>query len=78
MYDDGSDGEINTVPYNQGSPGPHMVVDNVRNLERVAVGLPIDHDDDPSTPERLDPDMPYAYTENALREEWAWPRRPRY
>ena len=27
----------------------------VDNAERVAVGLPIDHDKDPSTPDQLDP-----------------------
>ncbi|HZM79558.1 MAG TPA: M91 family zinc metallopeptidase [Candidatus Limnocylindrales bacterium] len=48
------------------------------NDERVAVGLPIDHDDDPETPTRLDPRHPYGYTENALREEMGLPRRSRY
>lgn len=48
------------------------------NDERVAVGLPIDHDDDPETPHRLDPRHPYAYTENALREEMGLLSRSRY
>lgn len=46
--------------------------------ERVAVGLPIDHDHDPSTPERTDPDHPEALTENALREELGWDPREHY
>jgi hypothetical protein len=48
------------------------------NAERVAVGLPVDHDRNPSTPERLDPRHPYDFTENALREEIGAPRAPRY
>jgi hypothetical protein len=50
----------------------------VDNLERVAVGLPIDHDGDPSTPNRLDPDHPYDFTENGLRDELGAPRAPEY
>ncbi len=48
------------------------------NLERVAVGLPIDHDNDPKTPEIQDPRHPSGLTENALRDEMNLPRRPRY
>ncbi|WP_155374533.1 M91 family zinc metallopeptidase [Catellatospora vulcania] len=56
----------------------------VPDRERVAVGLPIDDDGDPTTPERLDPDHPYPLTENALRDElgvsgrqtYGTPRRP--
>ncbi|MGW4942369.1 M91 family zinc metallopeptidase [Actinoplanes sp. NPDC004185] len=55
-------------PANQGVP----------NYERVAAGLPIDHDDDPSTPEQIDPDHPLQFTENGLREELGAPRRPSY
>ena len=51
---------------------------NVNNRERVAAGLPIDHDDDPSTPNRIDPRHPYQYTENGLREELGAPHRPSY
>jgi Ca2+-binding RTX toxin-like protein len=51
---------------------------NVNNRERVAAGLPIDHDDDPSTPIRIDPRHPYQYTENGLREELGAPHRPSY
>ena len=50
----------------------------VRNQEREAVGLPFDDDGDPSTPDRLDPDHPYALTENALRQELGVPLRPTY
>ncbi len=48
------------------------------NKERVAVGLPIDHDRDPSTPERLDPRHPFELTENGLREEMGVRDRPAY
>lgn len=42
----------------------------VPNLERVAVGVPLDHDNDPRTPEqRDDANHPYALTENGIREE---------
>jgi hypothetical protein len=42
----------------------------VPNLERVAVGVPLDHDNDPRTPEQLDnANHPYALTENGIREE---------
>ncbi|MBV1854617.1 M91 family zinc metallopeptidase [Catellatospora tritici] len=43
--------------------------------ERVAVGLPVDDDGDPTTADRLDPRHPYALTENALRAELG--ERPR-
>jgi hypothetical protein len=48
------------------------------NAERVAMGLPIDHDQDPSTPDQLDPRHPYDCTENALREEMGIRRAARY
>jgi hypothetical protein len=50
----------------------------VPNRERAAVGLPIDHDADPATAIRLDPDHPYALAENGLREELGLPGRERY
>ncbi|MDI1465989.1 M91 family zinc metallopeptidase [Catellatospora sp. KI3] len=43
--------------------------------ERVAVGLPVDDDGDPTTPDRLHPRHPYPLTENALRAELG--ERPR-
>jgi Ca2+-binding RTX toxin-like protein len=51
---------------------------NVPNLERQAVGLPIDDDGRSNTPNRVDPDHPIEYTENGLREEMGAPRRQRY
>jgi hypothetical protein len=56
--------------------GPDDV--GVRNLEREATGLPIDDDNDPSTPDRLDPDHPYVLTDNALRGEMGVPQRTAY
>ncbi|QUV80792.1 calcium-binding protein [Chloracidobacterium sp. D] len=56
-------------------PGTYQGVDTadrgrVPNLERVAVGVPLDHDNDPRTPEQLDnANHPYALTENGIREE---------
>ena len=54
------------------------VDDGIENDEREAVGLPIDHDQDPSTPDRIDPDHPYDYTENRFRDEMGWPTRKSY
>jgi hypothetical protein len=48
------------------------------NDERTAVGLPIDHDGDPATPHRIDPNHPYELSENALRDEMGLARRERY
>ncbi|HYN93247.1 MAG TPA: M91 family zinc metallopeptidase [Pilimelia sp.] len=50
----------------------------VPNRERAAAGLPIDDDNNPATPNRIDPDHPYDLTENGLREELGAPHRPRY
>jgi hypothetical protein len=60
--------------------GLHAGADNpgAENAERVATGLPIDHDRDPSTPHQLDPRHPYEYTENALREEMGVRKAPGY
>lgn len=46
--------------------------------ERVATGLPLDHDDDEDTPEELHPDHPFAATENGLRDELGLPPRTYY
>ncbi|WP_181699346.1 M91 family zinc metallopeptidase [Nocardia sp. GTS18] len=48
--------------------------------ERVAVGLTIDHDNNPDTPEQLadEDEHPYALTENAMREELGIARRDHY
>ncbi|MGL4178030.1 MAG: M91 family zinc metallopeptidase [Dermatophilaceae bacterium] len=48
------------------------------NVERWAVGLPVDHDNDPSTPEELDPGNPRRLTENGLLLEFGWPERRHY
>jgi hypothetical protein len=60
--------------------GVHAGPDNagIDNAERVAVGLPIDHDQDQSTPDQLDPIHPYDFTENGLRDELGVHRAPRY
>jgi Ca2+-binding RTX toxin-like protein len=60
--------------------GTYTGTDNpdVPNREREAVGLPIDDDGDPSTPNRVDPNHPYDYTENGLRDEMGAPLRPTY
>ncbi|MGE5829083.1 MAG: M91 family zinc metallopeptidase [Micromonosporaceae bacterium] len=50
----------------------------VRNSERVAVGLPIDDDGDRRTPDRLAAGHPYPLTENGLRAELNLPLRTRY
>ena len=46
--------------------------------ERQGTGLPIDHDDDPDTPEVIDPEHPVEYTENGLREELGLDDREHY
>jgi hypothetical protein len=60
--------------------GVHSGSDNLGadNSERVAMGLPIDHDGNPRTPRQVDPRHPYDYTENALRDEIGAPRSPQY
>jgi Ca2+-binding RTX toxin-like protein len=50
----------------------------VPNLERQAVGLSIDHDGDPATPNMIDPDHPIEFTENGLRREMGVVRRATY
>ena len=47
-------------------------------LERQNVGLSWDYDDDPNTPDGVDPDWDFRFTENGLREEFGLPRRDRY
>jgi uncharacterized protein YukE len=81
VYDYGND---TSAPGRYENPNdPDEVVEDgevvgAENDEREAVGLPIDHDDDPSTPERIYPDHPYEYTENSFRDEMGWPRREKY
>ena len=54
--------------------------DGVEKDERRATGLPVDHDGDwlGPTPDIIDPDHPYVYTENAMREEMGRPTRDTY
>lgn len=66
--------QFDRTPYSGDDTANH----GVDQGERVAVGLPIDHDNDPSTPERIDPDHSYDLTENGLREEMGAPNRPHY
>jgi hypothetical protein len=67
-------GTLDTRPY----LGTDTIDHGIRNAERVAVGLPIDHDGNPSTPETQDPRHPTDLTENALRDEMGLPDRPHY
>ncbi|MFG1925327.1 M91 family zinc metallopeptidase [Cryptosporangium sp. NPDC048952] len=62
------------------APGTYDGPDNpgVPNREREAAGLPIDEDDDPSTPNQIYSRHPYALTENGLREEMGAPHRDAY
>jgi Ca2+-binding RTX toxin-like protein len=78
VYDFGH-GTVNERPYN-GADG-RDVVGNGRpapNNERQAVGLPIDDDGDPRTPNRIDPRHPLQFTENGLRAEMSLPHRDTY
>ena len=58
--------------------GKDNVDHGVKIAERQAVGLPIDHDGDTSTPEIVDPRQPIERTENGLREEMGLPKRESY
>ncbi|WP_344077856.1 M91 family zinc metallopeptidase, partial [Luedemannella helvata] len=70
-YDHGRDALPEGVHHGADDPG-------TPNAERVAVGLPIDHDNNPATPPRTTPTHPDDLTENALRAELGVPPRPRY
>lgn len=74
---DGTHGTFRAEDYNGTDP-----IDSPGTLktgERVAVGLPIDHDNDPSTPEQTDnANHPDALTENGLREEMNLQNRDHY
>ncbi|MBL0747032.1 M91 family zinc metallopeptidase [Nocardioides baculatus] len=61
-------------PYNGDDTTDH----GIKTGERQATGLPIDHDDDPSTPEVIDPDHDFGLTENGLRDEMGLPNRDHY
>lgn len=67
-------GSLAPGDYNGAEPIDH----GQGNRERQAVGLPIDHDNDPSTPEQTVVGHPHELTENGLRDELGIPRRPTY
>ncbi|ADD44658.1 M91 family zinc metallopeptidase [Stackebrandtia nassauensis] len=50
----------------------------VRNGERQAVGLEVDHDNNPATPPVIDDNHRIELTENGLRQELGRETRPRY
>lgn len=62
------------------APGTYTGADNpgVPNLERAAAGLPIDEDNDPSTPTQIYSHHPFPLSENGLREEMGAPHRDAY
>ncbi|UJB20038.1 MULTISPECIES: M91 family zinc metallopeptidase [Lysobacter] len=57
---------------------PNQSDDGIENGERQAVGLPVDHDNDPKTAAVPAPDTPAALTENAIREEMGYGPRNDY
>lgn len=61
-------------------PGTYNGADNpaTPDSERTAVGLPIDHDNDPKTANVLSPLHPKNLTENELRKEMGLVTRPQY
>jgi uncharacterized protein YukE len=65
---------FDSTPYSGDDPTDH----GIRQGERQATGLPIDHDHDPSTPEVIDPDHDLGLTENGLRGEMGLPDREHY
>lgn len=67
-------GTLRTDIYRGNDTGDH----GIKDAERVAVGLPIDHDKDPTTPEIVAPEHSQNLTENALRDELNRQLRPRY
>ncbi|MFQ6395321.1 M91 family zinc metallopeptidase [Nocardia sp. KC 131] len=67
-------GNIDRTPYT----GEDSTNYGIGQIERVAVGLPVDDDHDPTTEERIDPDHRFALTEDGLREEMGAPRREHY
>lgn len=62
------------TPYSGNDTTDH----GIRQGERQATGLPIDHDHDPATPEVLDPRHDFDLTENGLRGEMGLPNRDHY
>ncbi|MGN0063052.1 MAG: M91 family zinc metallopeptidase [Nocardioides sp.] len=67
-------GTFDSTPY----AGSDTNDTGIRQGERQATGLPIDHDHRPGTPEVIDPDHDYGLTENGLRDELGLPNRDHY
>lgn len=67
-------GTFESAPYNGDDTTDH----GYKVGERQATGLPIDHDNDPSTPEIIDPDHDFGLTENGIRDEMGLPNRDHY
>lgn len=65
---------FDATPYNGDDTTDH----GIKQGERQASGLPIDHDHDPSTPEVIDPDHDFGLTENGIRDEMGLPHRDHY
>lgn len=72
MSDNWADG---TFQDNADPTNPDIGIDN---SERQATGLPLDHDNDPSTPAVIHPDTPAELTENAIRAEMGYGPRLDY
>ncbi|GGN94230.1 M91 family zinc metallopeptidase [Nocardia rhizosphaerihabitans] len=67
-------GNFDATKYTGDDPTNH----GIRQGERVAAGLPVDHDRNPETPEIIDPDHRIELTENGLRAEMGAPHREHY
>lgn len=65
---------FDSTPYTGDDPTDQ----GIRQGERQATGLPIDHDNDPSTTEVIDPEHAIGLTENGLRDEMGLPNRDHY
>lgn len=65
---------FDSTPYSGDDTTDH----GIRQGERQASGLPIDHDHDTSTPEIIDPDHDIGLTENGIRDEMGLPDRDHY
>lgn len=70
VYDDFYDSAV-PGSYNEGG----FVVNS---FERAVVGLPVDADQNPATPDTINPGHPYGITENALRDQLGLPQRHTY
>jgi hypothetical protein len=66
---------VHASDMNNGTLAPGTNKEGPRDLETSAVGLPIDLDQDPSTPDVVQPGRP---GEDVLRDELNLPTRPRY